>query len=552
MIVFDNPVMQRELITNLRTHRSFALMMVYQVALAAVVLIAYPQDTRIDLAGESSAARRLIDFFFVGQYVLASLMAPSFAAGAISGEKERKTYEMLLASPLQPAAIVFGKMVASLTHLVMLIIGSLPTVMLCLPLGGVSIYEVFAAYIGLMVSSILFGAIGLTCSSYFRRTAGSLVVSYLVILPLVILAVGFWLGLANQGQMRLVLSLTLLPAVAIVATLALCRNAAVRLLYPPDVGSGGGEVIDLDREQDNSVGLVINRDQFPDRLFAPPRRKGLMKDNVNPIYDKEMHAELLSQGTLMLRLVIQISMILAIPLMAWLLFVRAELTGMYMIYVIIFNMLVAPVFSAGSITSERERQTLDLLLTTIITPWQIFWGKLLAGFRVSIVLTMFLLWPFLLATILNSMADVSNYLTKWPSLLTFVGIVVVCCTTNSIVAMFCSSLLRKTSVAMIVSYLILLVLYALPFAVWGLAATFSPDENFINTTRWCGVTSPMIACLSVPFDLTGNSRQSPEEIPLMWAHVGGYFAVTTLIASSMIGLMLALFRNRWTVSWRGQ
>jgi ABC-type transport system involved in multi-copper enzyme maturation permease subunit len=552
MIVFDNPVMQRELITNLRTHRSFALMMVYQVALAAVVLIAYPQDTRIDLTDESSAARRLIDFFFVGQYVLASLMAPSFAAGAISGEKERKTYEMLLASPLQPAAIVFGKMVASLTHLVMLIIGSLPTVMLCLPLGGVSIYEVFAAYIGLMVSSILFGAIGLTCSSYFRRTAGSLVVSYLVILPLVILAVGFWLGLANQGQTRLVLSLTLLPAVAIVATLILCRKTADRLLYPPDVGSGGGEVIDLDREQDNSVGLVINRDQFPDRLFAPPRRKGLMKDNVNPIYDKEMHAELLSQGTLMLRLVIQISMILAIPLMAWLLFVRAELTGMYMIYVIIFNMLVAPVFSAGSITSERERQTLDLLLTTIITPWQIFWGKLLAGFRVSIVLTMFLLWPFLLATILNSMADASNYLTKWPSLLTFVGIVVVCCTTNSIVAMFCSSLLRKTSVAMMVSYLILLVLYALPFAVWGLAATFSPDENFINTTRWCGVTSPMIACLSVPFDLTGNSRQSPEEIPLLWAHVGGYFAVTTLIASGMIGLMLALFRNRWTVSWRGQ
>ena len=552
MIVFDNPVMQRELITNLRTHRSFVLMLVYQVALASVVLIAYPQETRIDLTDESSAARRLIDFFFVGQYVLASLMAPSFAAGAISGEKERKTYEMLLASPLQPTAIVFGKMVASLTHLVMLIIGSLPTVMLCIPLGGVSIYEVFAAYIGLMVSSILFGAIGLTCSSYFRRTAASLVVSYLVILPLVILAVGFWLGLANQGQARLVISLTLLPAVAIVATLILCRNTAVRLLYPPDVGSGGGEVIDLDREQDNSVGLVINRDQFPDRLFAPPRRTGLMKDNVNPIYDKEMHAELLSQGTLMLRLVIQISMILAIPLMAWLLFVRAELTGMYMIYVIIFNMLVAPVFSAGSITSERERQTLDLLLTTIITPWQIFWGKLLAGFRVSIVLTMFLLWPFLLATILNSIADVSNYLTKWPSLLAFVGIVIACCTTNSIVAMFCSSLLRKTSVAMMVSYLILLVLYALPFAVWGLAAAFSPDENFINTTRWCGITSPMIACLSVPFDLTGNSRRAPEEIPLLWAQVAGYFAVTTLISSGMIGLMLALFRNRWTVSWRDQ
>ena len=65
-------------------------------------------------------------------------MAPSFAAGAITGEKERKTYEMLLASPLRPGAIVLGKLIASLTHLAVLIFSSLPIVMLCLPLGGVS------------------------------------------------------------------------------------------------------------------------------------------------------------------------------------------------------------------------------------------------------------------------------------------------------------------------------------------------------------------------------------------------------------------------------
>ena len=45
------------------------------------------------------------------------MMAPSFAAGSITGEKERKTYEMLLASPLRPGAIVLGKLVASLAHL---------------------------------------------------------------------------------------------------------------------------------------------------------------------------------------------------------------------------------------------------------------------------------------------------------------------------------------------------------------------------------------------------------------------------------------------------
>ncbi len=150
MFLADNPVLQRELLSNLRTSRAFILLLVYQVALALVIVIAYPRETRIDLSVESAAAQRLVDFFFIGQFAIASLMAPSFAAGAITGEKERKTYEMLLASPLRPWSIVLGKLIAALTHLVVLIISSLPIIMLCLPLGGVSIYELLAAYVGLL------------------------------------------------------------------------------------------------------------------------------------------------------------------------------------------------------------------------------------------------------------------------------------------------------------------------------------------------------------------------------------------------------------------
>ena len=71
------------------------------------------------------------------------------------------------------------------------------------------------------------------------------------------------------------------------------------------------EVIDLEREAEEAVGLVIQPDQFPDRLFAPPKKQELMPDGTNPVYDKEIHSEIFSQGTLMLRLVIQISMLSA-------------------------------------------------------------------------------------------------------------------------------------------------------------------------------------------------------------------------------------------------
>src|SRR5688572_6326044 len=142
MYLFENAVLQRELLANLRMKRAFVLLAVYLILLGAVVYMAWPQDERLDLTQNSEAARRLVDLFFLGQYLLASLMAPSFAAGAITGEKERKSYEMLLASPLLPGAIVLGKLLASLCHLLLLIVASLPIVMLCLPLGGVSLYEV--------------------------------------------------------------------------------------------------------------------------------------------------------------------------------------------------------------------------------------------------------------------------------------------------------------------------------------------------------------------------------------------------------------------------
>lgn len=548
MYLVENPVLQRELLTNLRANRGFVLMLVYQMALASVLLVAYPSGQRVDLSTDSSAALQLVDFFFLGQYILASLMAPTFAAGAISGEKERKTYEMLLASPLSPWAIVIGKMVASLTHLAVLIIASLPIIMLALPLGGVSIWEVLAAYLWLVISVILFGSIGLACSCGFRRTASSLVVAYLIILPLVIMGAMFWRGLASAGNVRLNLIVFVLPPIYLGISAVLCHWTARKLLYPPDVGSEGKDVIDLEEESRNAVGMIIQRDQFPDRLFAPPRRTALMRDDANPVYDKEIHAELFSQGTLMLRLVIQISMLLAIPLMALFLFIWPEYSPWYICYVLVFNILVAPVFSSGSMTSERERQTLELLLTTQLRPTQIIWGKLLAGFRVSYVLTMFLMWPMVLAFILGFTVYGSN----WLAVVTFFAIVFVAAVFNSVSALLCSALSKKTSVAMLASYSVLIVIYFLPVAAWYIGGNVTDSKEAMTVLKEIGVASPLMTSFWVPLDanmlreVSDPSRGNGGD----WVVVGLYFLVTSLFTGLCIGAIGTIIGNRWGMTGR--
>jgi ABC-type transport system involved in multi-copper enzyme maturation permease subunit len=549
MYVLENPVMQRELLVNLRMARAFILLFVYQALLGAVVYFAWPQDAQLDLTEGSSSrqqAKGLVDLFFVGQYVLASMMAPSFAAGTITGEKERKTYEMLLASPLRPTAIILGKLVASLTHLAVLIFASLPIVMLCLPLGGAQIYEVLAAYVALIVSVISFGMISVACSAYFQRTSASLVVSYLIILPFAIMGAIVWMSMSTGelASVRLILILTVLPAAATIVFLLLFFNTSNLLLHPPDVGAEGKDVVDLEQEAQQAVGLVIQRDQFPDKLFAPPKRDDLMDDNANPVYDKEIRSEIFSQGTLMLRLVIQVSMLLALPFMAVCLYLWPQYAPWYICYVVMFNMLVGPVFSSGAVTSERERETLDLLLTTVITPWQILWGKLIAGLRVSSVLTLFLVWPVLLAC-----AMVSLYWRNLASVGAYLLIVLLTCVTTAIIALFCSVLFRKTSTSMMTSYMVIIVLFCAPLAVRYFAETFFPTHPNTPFVAEAGFTSPFAAAFAVPLDVGLSSEPTNDKQALgNWGLVATYIAFTLGMTAVLSALMMWLFNVRWRVA----
>jgi len=534
----ENPVLQRELVSNLRMNRTFVLLFVYVGLLGLLVYAAWPGEQRIDMTN-SEQAKPLVNLLFLGQYMLMSMMAPAFAAGAITGEKERQSFEMLLASPLKPGKIVFGKFSASLFPLAELMLGSLPVVMLCLPLGGVQFFEVVAAYFAMIASVALFTMISLWCSSYFQRTSASLVVSYLLILPLAMLGVFTWQALEQLGEARLIVIIALIPVVCLSVATLLFADTCRRLLHAPDLGSEGKQAIDLETEAERAVGLYIKRDEFPDRLFAPPKRTTFLAEDANPIYDKEIRSEIFSQGTLMLRLVIMISMGLALPLMGILLFLQQHLAAWYIAYVLLFNMLVGPVFSAGSVTSERERQTLDMLLTTLITPWQMMWGKLLSGLRVSSVLTAFLMWPVVLACLMPL-----DYWANLPTMLGFFVVVAIACLTTSMTALFCSTLFQKTSTSLLVTYLVIVTLFLVPLAARLFVANFPPDQGVASVVEAIGITSPFNAVFNLPLDVKGAPETQTAVVGVFWGHL--FFALVYNL--TLLGAVIWLFRVRWRVS----
>lgn len=538
MYLFENPVLQRELVTNLRMTRAFVLLFAYVGLLGLLVYTAWPEDQKLDMV-QSTKAKPLVNLLFFGQYLLVSLMTPSFAAGAITGEKERKSYEMLMASPVKPGAIVLGKLAASLVPLLQLMIGSLPIVMLCLPLGGVSPYEVGAAYLAMICSVGLFAMLSLWCSSYFVRTSASLVVSYLMILPLAMIGVLIWQAMEQIGEARLLVIVTMVPLVCLSIGALLWFDVSNRLFKAPDIGSEGKQVIDLETEAEEAVGLYINRDEFPDRLFAPPKRTTFLPENANPIYDKEIRSEIFSQGTLMLRLVIQISMLIALPVMAYCLYMQQQMAPWYISYVLLFNMLVGPVFSAGSVTSERERQTLDLLLTTLITPWQMLWGKLISGLRVSSVLTSFLMWPVVLACIMPL-----DYWSNLPTMAGYFLVVALTCLTTAMTALFCSTLYRKTATSLMSTYLVIIVLFLVPVAAQVFTNAFLRGRVSTALLDFLSISSPFAAVFNLPLNVSDVREASTGSLEIF----GGFIAFAVVYNLALLLGMIWLFKARWRVS----
>ncbi len=90
MFFRENPVLIRELMVNLRTPRAFVLQFVYVVFLGVIVYFYWPGGSDATRQVSSGVARRLFELFFLGQFFLVALVAPTFAAGSITGEKERE------------------------------------------------------------------------------------------------------------------------------------------------------------------------------------------------------------------------------------------------------------------------------------------------------------------------------------------------------------------------------------------------------------------------------------------------------------------------------
>ena len=188
--LLDNPVITKELRGRMRGTRTYWLLFSYVLVLSLILFFSYlgwwEQHSNETINGGGSEAgftvgRLFFRILFYSQAVMMALITPALTAGAISVEREQRTFELLRGSILRPGAIVWGKLASSVSFVALLLTSSLPLLSLCFLLGGVSPGEVFFAYLLLLGDAFLFGAIGLCWSAYAASTATATVLTYLTL-----------------------------------------------------------------------------------------------------------------------------------------------------------------------------------------------------------------------------------------------------------------------------------------------------------------------------------------------------------------------------------
>lgn len=181
-----NALLKKEIRTRMRGNTIFVIENVYLALLTGIFLLSLLFRSREEGRFGWEIGNGLFQAINYFQILLLVVASPSIVASTFTLEREQKTFDMLLATPLSLAQIARAKLLASLSFFFILVLVSLPMVSVCFILGGVSPAEILWAYFLTLEGVLLAGAIGLCYSAYFRRTIASVPVSSLTIIILLV------------------------------------------------------------------------------------------------------------------------------------------------------------------------------------------------------------------------------------------------------------------------------------------------------------------------------------------------------------------------------
>ena len=153
----------------------------------------------------------------------------------------------------------------------------------------------------------------------------------------------------------------------------------------------------------------------------------------------------------------------------------------------LLTVLIAPAMTAGSISGERERQTLDLLLVTNTGAFRIVWGKFLESFAFAALL-IFSTLPMLCIVMIPGGVTLFQILTAMLFMLvTAFGALSI--------GTLCSAMFRRTVASTVAAYLIVFAIGAGTLLVAGIQLNGVAAKFNYDTSQFAQMTTRQLMAL---------------------------------------------------------
>ena len=178
-----NPIVKKDLQVTARSMRLSWGLFAYEAVLTMTFLLALSiiQEESRSFYSSSNVYGYLIYLFpalSIAQVCIVALVVPVMTASAISGEKERQTFDIMLTTCMSPFSIVLGKVMSAVLRILFFVVAGMPIMALAFVVGGLSWSYLFYFVLTIILLSVFSGSIGILCSALCRRSITAVILSY--------------------------------------------------------------------------------------------------------------------------------------------------------------------------------------------------------------------------------------------------------------------------------------------------------------------------------------------------------------------------------------
>ncbi|MCY3017141.1 MAG: hypothetical protein DWI05_04425 [Planctomycetota bacterium] len=377
-------VFEREIAFAPRARGLYVARAIYAAALLAIVATCWLVVTgtqAVATAGDTARfGATLMRILAPLQLTLAMLAAALTGAVAVSTEKDRRTLELLLVSRLTDRELVLGKLAASLVRVLLLLLAAVPMFAIAALFGGVTPPQLARMFAVTVAASLAAASIATTVAFWKETTFQSLAITLFALVAWV--AVGETVTASQGATVAAMVS----PARAVFA--ALRPSGGATLL--PFLGTCTAIIVVA-----NSVAVWRLRAW---NVTSESRARGASTAEAaairtpsrevwdNPILWREIQTRAYGRMIIVVRI-------------AWLLLFAVAVAGILgeagrprpdrlavalaVVPMVLASLVAVTALAVTSVTTERDRGSLDLLLVSDLEPAEFVWGKLLGVLTVA-------------------------------------------------------------------------------------------------------------------------------------------------------------------------